>query len=67
MIDIYSGDTDRQLKAVKKFRKLLSKDDRPIEKIEEVIECGVVPRFVEILRGNDSVLQVKFIHSPYIT
>ncbi|KAJ2181971.1 Importin subunit alpha-1, partial [Coemansia sp. RSA 532] len=52
---LYSDNLDEQLTAVTKFRKLLSKERCP--PIEEVIECGVVPRFVELLRSSHSVIQ----------
>ncbi|KAJ2421492.1 Importin subunit alpha-1 [Coemansia sp. RSA 2524] len=54
---LYSDNLDEQLTAVTKFRKLLSKERCP--PIEEVIECGVVPRFVELLRSSHSVIQFE--------
>ncbi|KAJ2843959.1 Importin subunit alpha-1 [Coemansia brasiliensis] len=54
---LYSENLDEQLSAVTKFRKLLSKERCP--PIEEVIECGVVPRFVELLRSSHSVIQFE--------
>lgn len=54
---LYSESLDEQLVAVTKFRKLLSKERNP--PIEEVIECNVVPRFVELLRSSHSVIQVS--------
>lgn len=53
---VFSDEADRQLDATTKFRKLLSKEKNP--PIERVIECGVVPRFVEFLRGDNAMLQV---------
>ncbi|KAJ1647449.1 Importin subunit alpha-1 [Coemansia asiatica] len=54
---LYSENLDEQLTAVTKFRKLLSKECNP--PIAEVIECGVVPRFVELLRSSHSVIQFE--------
>ncbi|KAI8984059.1 putative importin alpha subunit [Mycotypha africana] len=54
---VYSAEHNDQLEATAQFRKLLSKEKNP--PIKEVIECGVVPRFVEFLSSPDSQLQFE--------
>lgn len=56
--DLYSMNDEEQLRSIQKFRKLLSKDPNP--PIEDVIQAGIVPRFVDFLRNNaNSTLQVS--------
>ncbi|KAH9688201.1 Importin subunit alpha-1a [Citrus sinensis] len=47
---VWSDDNNLQLEATTQFQKLLSIESMPIE---EVIESGVVPRFVEFLMRED--------------
>ncbi|KAG6532156.1 importin subunit alpha-1b-like [Zingiber officinale] len=48
---VYSDDNSLQIEATTQFRKLLSIERSP--PIEEVIQTGVVPRFVEFLMRED--------------
>ncbi|RYR12882.1 hypothetical protein Ahy_B04g070180 isoform C [Arachis hypogaea] len=48
---VLSNDNSQQLEATTQFRKLLSIERSP--PIEEVIQAGVVPRFVEFLHRDD--------------
>ncbi|KAK9003465.1 hypothetical protein V6N11_061027 [Hibiscus sabdariffa] len=51
VIAVWTDDGNLQLKATTQFRELLSVGHNP--PIEEVIEAGVVPRFVEFLERED--------------
>lgn len=48
---VFSGDVALQCSATEKFRKMLSIERNP--PIQDVIECGVVPYFVEFLKRAD--------------
>ncbi|KAK0456692.1 armadillo-type protein [Armillaria borealis] len=64
MSAVFSNDAEKQLDATTRFRKLLSKEKNP--PIERVIECGVVPRFVEFLRTGSSMLQGTAEHTQVV-
>lgn len=55
--DLLSDDPQRQLSAAIAFRKELCKERNP--PIQQVIECGVVPRLVQFLSSTDTMLQFQ--------
>ncbi|KAI9327591.1 armadillo-type protein [Zopfochytrium polystomum] len=55
--NVLSDVVELQLDATSKFRKLLSKERNP--PIQQVIDCGVIPRFVQFLRADHPVLQFE--------
>ncbi|ODQ68290.1 ARM repeat-containing protein [Nadsonia fulvescens var. elongata DSM 6958] len=55
--NINSDSMELQLDSTTKFRKLLSKEKKP--PIDQVIQCGVVPRFVQILSSPHPRVQFE--------
>lgn len=55
--NVNSDVMERQLDATTKFRKVLSKENNP--PIQQVIQCGVVPRFVQFLSSPHTMLQFE--------
>ncbi|MBA0805349.1 hypothetical protein Gohar_004871, partial [Gossypium harknessii] len=51
VVGVWSHDKNAQLEATTQFRKLLSIERSP--PINEVVQAGVVPRFVEFLNRDD--------------
>lgn len=58
--NVHSQNVETQLAATTQFRKLLSREKNP--PIEQVIACGVVPRFVQFLRSDHTLLQASVVH-----
>ncbi|KAI8805502.1 armadillo-type protein [Cladochytrium replicatum] len=54
---VMSNDVQANVQATRHFRKLLSKEQNP--PIQEVISCGVIPRFVLFLSSSNPTLQFE--------
>ena len=51
---IFSNDSAQQVRSTQQFRRFLSIERNP--PIQQVIEAGVVPRFVEFLKRTDNAM-----------
>lgn len=57
LANLASDDIQLQLDATVKFRKILSKEKNP--PIQQVIQCNIVPRFIEFLMSSNTLLQFE--------
>ncbi|CAG8603080.1 6636_t:CDS:2 [Funneliformis caledonium] len=54
---VYSNNLERQLISMRKFRKLLAEERVP--PIQQIIDAGVIPKFVEFLQSNHIHLKIE--------
>ncbi|CAI2173690.1 13389_t:CDS:1 [Funneliformis geosporum] len=54
---VYSNNLERQLISMRKFRKLLAEERVP--PIQQIIDAGVIPKFVEFLQSNHKRLKIE--------
>lgn len=63
--DLFKSSEEANLRALQKFRKILSRDPNP--PIDEVIEANIVPRIVGFLRNTtNTTLQVRIRMKPIV-